>query len=228
MALTDDAIEKIKQMIIEGQLKPGDKLPREPDLAEQLGLSRGSLREAVRALAVMRVLDVRQGDGTYVTSLTPGVLLETMSFVIDIHQDESALELFEVRRALEPFAAERAALLMSDEEVDALNGLVDELDDDWSLEQVVENDMEFHHRIAAASGNSVLCSLIDSVAGRTQRARLWRGVTEENAVARTVREHRAIVSAIAQRQPSMARAFTTAHIAGVEQWIRARLTEEQQ
>ncbi|MDP9209413.1 MAG: GntR family transcriptional regulator, partial [Actinomycetota bacterium] len=69
MAVTDEAIGKIKDMIVSGELGPGDRLPREADLAERLGLSRSSLREAVRALSLIRVLDVRQGDGTYVTSL---------------------------------------------------------------------------------------------------------------------------------------------------------------
>ena len=74
VSLTDDAIERIKQMIIDGELKPGDRLPKEQELADRLGLSRGSLREAVRALTVVRVLDTRQGDGTYVTSLSPSML----------------------------------------------------------------------------------------------------------------------------------------------------------
>jgi DNA-binding FadR family transcriptional regulator len=76
---TDDAIASIKQMIVTGELRPGDRLPREPDLAERLNLSRNSLREAVRALSLIRVLDVRQGDGTYVTDLDPTTLLETFA-----------------------------------------------------------------------------------------------------------------------------------------------------
>ena len=73
MALTDEAIDKIKGMITSGELGPGDRLPKEADLAERLGLSRNSLREAVKALSMIRVLDVRQGDGTYVTSLAQRV-----------------------------------------------------------------------------------------------------------------------------------------------------------
>jgi GntR family transcriptional repressor for pyruvate dehydrogenase complex len=71
VALTDQAIEKIKVMILSGELSAGDRLPREPDLAAHLGLSRSSLREAVKALSLVNILHVRRGDGTYVTSLEP-------------------------------------------------------------------------------------------------------------------------------------------------------------
>jgi GntR family transcriptional repressor for pyruvate dehydrogenase complex len=225
MALTDVAIEKIKEMILDGRLKPGDRLPREADLAEQLAISRGSLREAVRALSMIRILDVRQGDGTYVTSLRPELLLETMGFIIDFHQDSSILDLFEVRRALEPMAAQKAAVLISDEDAAELLRLVDAVGPSSPVEDLVANDLEFHHRIAEAAGNTVLCSFIDGVAGRTQRARVWRGVTQEDAFEQTQREHRAIALAIAERQPTVAGAWAVAHIAGIENWLRRNLAE---
>ncbi|TWD81728.1 DNA-binding FadR family transcriptional regulator [Kribbella amoyensis] len=225
MALTDVAIERIKAMILDGSLKPGDRLPREADLAEQLRISRSSLREAVKALAMIRILDVRRGDGTYVTSLTPEILLETMGFIIDVHQDSSVLDLFEVRRALEPMAAEKAARLMSDADAAGLLALVDSITADAPVDEVVANDLEFHHRIAEASGNAVLCSFIDGVAGRTHRARLWRGVTQQDSFDQTRREHRAIALAIADRQPSIAAAHSLSHVAGIENWIRRHLTD---
>ena len=109
MAVTDEAILRIKEMILAGELAPGDRLPPEKELSERLGLSRSSLREAVKALEVIRVLDVRRGDGTYVTSLEPRLLLEAMSFVVDLHDDQSVLEIFAVRRILEPAASALAA-----------------------------------------------------------------------------------------------------------------------
>jgi FolB domain-containing protein len=87
VAVTDEAIEKIKAMITSGALRAGDRLPREADLAADLGLSRSSLREAVRALSLVNILDVRRGDGTYVTSLEPRLLLEALSFIVDFHRD---------------------------------------------------------------------------------------------------------------------------------------------
>src|SRR5260370_7310760 len=76
-SVTSEAIDKIQKLIISGSWGPGDRLPKETELAAQLGLSRNSLREAVRALSQLRVLEVRQGEGTYVTGPAPRFLFET-------------------------------------------------------------------------------------------------------------------------------------------------------
>jgi DNA-binding FadR family transcriptional regulator len=223
VAVTDAAIDRIKQMITSGELAPGDRLPKEADLAERLGLSRNSLREAVRALALINVLDVRQGDGTYVTSLQPHLLLEAMSFVVDFHRDDTVLQFLEVRRVLEPAATAMAAMNMSDEDVKELRAILDALPDDPSVEELVANDLRFHQHIAAGSGNPVLCSLIDSLSGPTTRARVWRGLTQEGALDDTREQHVMICDAIAARRPEVARAWATVHVAGVEEWLRRTL-----
>ncbi|HWS37161.1 MAG TPA: FadR/GntR family transcriptional regulator [Actinoplanes sp.] len=228
MALTDAAIDKIKEMIASGRLAPGDRLPREADLAAQLGLSRNSLREAVRALALINVLDVRQGAGTYVTSLAPSLLSEAISFMVDLQHDTSMLEFLEVRRLLEPAATGMAAYRMSDRDIAGLTDLLDDLGDNPTLDALVKNDHEFHRRIARASGNDVLASLIESVSGQTHRARVWRGLTQDSALQRTLDEHRAIQLALAQRQPDVAQAWASVHVAGVEQWLRRTLTQDGQ
>ena len=225
MPVTDEAIEKIKAMIVTGELGPGDRLPKENDLAERLGLSRNSLREAVKALSLIRVLDVRQGDGTYVTSLEPNLLLDAMSFVVDFHRDDTVLEFLEVRRILEPAATAMAATAMSDEAIADLRVVLDQLDDAPTIESLVANDLEFHRRIALGSGNTVLCSLLDGLSGPTTRARIWRGLTQEGAVDKTREQHVAICDAIESRQPDVARSWATVHIAGVEQWLRSTLVE---
>lgn len=227
MALTDDAIEAIKTMITTGELKPGDRLPREADLADRLGLSRNSLREAVKALELIRVLTVRRGDGTYVTSLDPGMLMDAMGFVVEFHQDAAVLQFLEVRRLLEPPATAMAAISMPEEEVDAVGALLDSLPADPDIDVLVANDMEFHSRIAAAAGNPLLCSLLETVSGRTLRARTWRGLAQDGAVERTLREHHAIHRAIKARDPEAARSWSTVHIAGVEEWLRQMLLTEE-
>jgi GntR family transcriptional regulator, transcriptional repressor for pyruvate dehydrogenase complex len=223
MALTDEAINKIKGMITSGELGPGDRLPKESDLAVRLGLSRNSLREAVKALSMIRVLDVRQGDGTYVTSLEPHLLLDALSFVVDFHRDDTVLQFFEVRRILEPAATALAAERMPDEDIAKLQSMLDELGDQPTVEALVANDLEFHRQIAAGADNAVLCSLIEGLSGPTARARIWRGLTQEGAGAKTREQHQAIVDAIAARAPELARAWATIHVAGVEEWLRRAL-----
>jgi GntR family transcriptional repressor for pyruvate dehydrogenase complex len=223
MPITDEAIEKIKAMIVSGELRPGDRLPKESDLAAQLGLSRNSLREAVRALSLVRILDVRQGDGTYVSSLEPKALLDGLSFIVDLHHDATILEFFEVRRILEPAATALAAQHISLETVESLRDHLARVTDESSVEDLVDNDLEFHRRIAEAAGNSVLYSLVDTLCGPTIRARVWRGLTQEGALRRTLDEHHAILDALAGRQAELARALATVHIAGVEQWLRRAL-----
>jgi DNA-binding FadR family transcriptional regulator len=223
MALTDEAIDKIKGMITSGELGPGDRLPKEADLAERLGLSRNSLREAVKALSMIRVLDVRQGDGTYVTSLEPNLLLDALSFVVDFHRDDTVLQFLEVRRILEPAATALATERMTPQDVAKLQAVLDGLGDEPTIEALVANDLEFHRQIAAGSDNAVLCSLIDGLSGPTTRARIWRGLTQEGAAVRTREQHQAIVDAIASRQPELARSWATIHVAGVEEWLRRAL-----
>ncbi|WP_318204412.1 FadR/GntR family transcriptional regulator [Streptomyces sp. SCL15-4] len=223
MAVTDEAIEKIKDMIVSGALRPGDRLPRESELAAGLGLSRNSLREAVRALSLIRILDVRQGDGTYVSSLDPQLLLEALSFVVDFHRDDTVLEFLAVRRILEPAATAMAAFRIGEAELDALSAGLDALGEAPSVEELVAADLEFHRSIVRRAGNSVLCSLLDGLSGPTTRARIWRGLTQEDAVGRTLREHRAILGALRDRDAEAARSWATVHIASVEQWLRSTL-----
>jgi GntR family transcriptional regulator, transcriptional repressor for pyruvate dehydrogenase complex len=220
VALTDDAILEIKGMILSGELGPGDRLPRENDLAERLGISRNSLREAVRALSLINVLVVRQGDGTYVTSLEPSLLMDAMSFVVDLHRNDSVLQFLEVRRSLEGTGAMLAASHMSSEAVVEARSLLGTVDADSSVEHFVEVDMAFHALIAAGSGNPVLEALLESLAAPLQRARVWRGLTQSVAVGQTLFEHEAILDAIDAHDGELARARAIAHVAGVEEWLR--------
>lgn len=218
--MTDEAIEKIKAMIVAGELAPGDRLPPEKELSERLGLSRNSMREAVKALEVIRVLDVRRGDGTYVTSLEPRLLLEAMGFVVDMHDDDSLLEIFQVRRVLEAHATGVAAQRAGDDDIAALEHELLAVDAGTDVETLVEHDVRFHGAIIALGGNRYLASLLDSLTSQTVRARVWRGLTEASAIDRTLREHRAIVEAISVHDVELATSLAVAHVAGVEGAIR--------
>ncbi len=223
MAVTDEAIDRIRTMILSGELKPGQRLPPESELSERLGLSRNSLREAVKALELIRVLDVRRGDGTYVTSLEPSLLLEAVQFVVDLHQDQSVLELFEVRRIMESSAAALAASRSTPEFIAELRASIDGVSETPGVEALVNHDLEFHRRITSASGNEYLLTLLDALSTRTVRARLWRGITEDKSADITLSEHRYIVDALESGDADLARALVTAHISGVERWLKKSL-----
>jgi len=226
MAVTDQAILAIKQMIIDGELRPGDRLPPEKQLSERLGLSRNSLREAVKALEVIRVLDVRQGDGTYVTSLDPQLLLEVLGFVLDLGQDHSVLDTLAVRRMLEPSATALASQRIDDGELDSLSTLMAGLTPESEVGDLVAADLEFHRTINRASGNPYLSSLLESLANTTVRARVWRGHTQQGSVGRTIDEHREIIRALRDRDAERARSWADIHVAGVELWLAAAAAPE--
>jgi GntR family transcriptional regulator, transcriptional repressor for pyruvate dehydrogenase complex len=223
VSVTSEAIEKIKEMILSGELQPGAKLPRENELAERLGLSRNSLREAVRALSALNVVEVRQGDGTYVTSLTPEVLLDVVGFGIDLVTDPSLVDVFEVRRFLETAATAAAAVSITDDELAALKECMDRMGRAESVEELVRVDEEFHRIVAGATGNSVLVALMDNLSSRTVRARLWRGVMERGVVERTKQWHRAILEGLEARDPQLATAADLMHLAEGESWLRRAL-----
>ena len=114
--LTELAIDKIRGLIKDGGLGPGDRLPPEAQLSDLLGVSRGSTREAVRALVAVGVLDVRRGDGTFVTNLSAETLLTGLGRAVELMGEESILELVETRRVIEPQVTALAAMRATAEE----------------------------------------------------------------------------------------------------------------
>jgi DNA-binding FadR family transcriptional regulator len=226
VSLTDRAIERIRELIRSGALPPGSKLPPEADLAAELGLSRNLAREAVKALAVARVLEVRRGDGTYVTSLQPSLLLEGIGGAVDLLQSDSdaLLDLMEVRRLLEPVATGLAATRISDEGLAEVKRHLDamrEARDD--VERLNAHDAAFHRAVVAATGNESLVTLLEGVSGRTLRARIWRGLVDAQAAGRTLAEHEAIFTALASRDAALSQAAALLHVSSTEQWLRTHV-----
>jgi GntR family transcriptional regulator, transcriptional repressor for pyruvate dehydrogenase complex len=226
VALTDEAITKIRNMIRSGELPPGARLPPEQQLAAQMGLSRSGVREAVKALETARVLDVRRGDGTYVTSLAPRLLLEGLGFAVELLRDDTLLEVMEVRRILEPAATGLAAIRMSDAALDELGRILDDMraaaEDP---EQLVHYDIAFHRAVIAATGNETLTSLLDGLSGRTVRARVWRGLIEGNSAHVTLDEHDSIYRALRSGDQLLAQASALVHVNTSESWLRTVLAE---
>jgi GntR family transcriptional regulator, transcriptional repressor for pyruvate dehydrogenase complex len=140
--------------------------------------------------------------------------------VVDIHQDDSVLELFEVRRILEPAAVMLAARRAQPSDVEHLLGLLAQVHAATSVDDLVAHDRVFHRYVAELTGNAYLVGILETVSSSTLRARVWRGLTEEGAVERTLTEHRAIVDALGNGDAALAAAQATVHIDGVARWLR--------
>ncbi len=222
---TDVVVDGIKRMITNGTLGAGSRLPIEKDLASELGVSRGSLREGVRALCIMGVLETRQGDGTYVTSLDPGLLLAPVSFMVDLRAASDSSHLQSVRRVLETEAAGRAALTIDDAALaeagavlTSVAGLVYSTGA-IDYEAIMLADIAFHRIIARASGNPALEALIEALAPRTVQGRMRRAMNEEGAVIATHDEHRAILHALQIHDPDRAKIRMGTHLLAVEDFV---------
>jgi len=226
VSLTDKAIARIRELIQSGELAPGSKLPPEPQLAAQLGLSRNLMREAVKVLAVARVLEVRRGDGTYVTSLQPDLLLGGLGGAVELLQGDTGtlLDLMEVRRLFEPVATALAATRIGAvglAEVERHLAAMREARDD--VELLNRHDAAFHRAVLAATGNDTLVTLLEGISGQTVRARIWRGLVDGDAAGRTLTEHEAIHRALVARDGPLAQAAALLHVSNTESWLREHL-----
>ncbi|WP_433474295.1 FadR/GntR family transcriptional regulator [Spirillospora sp. CA-142024] len=225
--VTQRAIEQIKAKLASGDLLPGQRLPTERDLAAELGLSRSSMREAIRALTMLGILEARHGAGVYVTRLEPSDLLETFGAVAEISRGETLVHLVQVRKILEPAAASTAAARITEEGLARLRAEMRAMERGTTSEEIVGHDMEFHRLITEAAGNPVLSAILGGLNNRTFRARVWRGYEEEHVFARTFREHEAIYRALTDRDPEAARIAAAVHIGAVEGWARTHAEEDE-
>lgn len=229
---TDVVIEGIRALLTGGELLPGSRLPVEKDLAAQLGVSRGSLREGVRALAALGVLETRQGDGTYVTSLEPRTLLGPLSLLADLQHSAHAADLLAVRRVLEVESVSLAATRLDAAQLAALEAVLARVDrmlehePDMDLQACIDADSEFHHRIAAASGNPALAAMVDTLSGRTVRARVWRAISDRGSVREAQAEHRAILAELVRADAARAGIRMAAHLLGVEEFSAEHADED--
>jgi len=227
MSLADKAMARIREMILTGELPPGSKLPPEQQLVTELGVSRNLVREAVRALVVARVLEIRRGDGTYVTSLEPGLLLEGLGSAVELLHGETLLELTEVRRLFEPVATGLAATRISPAQLAEVEQHL------WAMraarddaERLNEHDAAFHRAVICATGNATLVTLLEGISSRTVRGRVWRGMVDDNVADLTLAEHEAIYAALAAGNAPLAKATALVHVSSTEAWLRERLSRD--
>lgn len=225
---TDRVVAAITQMILDGELAAGDRLPIEAALAEKLEVSRGSLREGVRALAVLGIVEARQGDGTFVTSLAPNVLLGPLGLLVELQGAGHSLHVHSVRRLLEAEAAAQAARNPASEFSARARAAIDQAEELFAEadahstdhERFIDADISFHRVIADWSGNPVLAAMVEAFAGRTARHRLRHGQLEPGADLRAHRAHEAILAAITDGDGDRARVLMSAHLLEIEDFLR--------
>ena len=217
---TDQAIAKIKELISSGEFTAGARLPTERALTQRFGVSRSSLREAVRALALVGVLESRVGDGTYVTSLEPDLLLTGIGFVSDLARAESLLEIHQVRRILEAEATRLATPRLTDQDFEQLEECLRRMETADGVPAFIEADMAFHRIILDACGNATLASLVQNLSSGTLRARMWQSIVARDAVEATLASHWNIYNALVARDADTAVAADVMHLAIAEEWLR--------
>lgn len=223
--VTQRAVDHIMTKIAQGALRPGQQLPTERDLAAELELSRSSMREAVRVLSTIGVLETRQGSGVYVTQLGPEELLETFGVLAEISRGQTLVEVVQVRRMVEPPATAMAAARIDDDGLARVWRQLRDLAVPGDLEEIVAADLAFHQEIVAAAGNATLSALHRGLSSRTFRRRVWRGHHDAGIAARLYHDHERIYRTLVERDPLAAEAAAAAHVLAVENWLKDHLAQ---
>ncbi|GEM84511.1 MAG: GntR family transcriptional regulator [Meiothermus sp.] len=210
----------LEQLLQDGVWRPGDLLPGERDLASRFGVSRSSVREALRILELHGWVEIRQGDGTRVAHPSESFGRRLRS---RLHEEDFIAELFEVRRILEPAVAALAAERGDKQAIERLEALLaQQKAAKGDLYQFVELDMDFHKTLAEMSQNTVLSEIVVLLAAELRQTRL-SATAKRFRPETTLAEHSDILEAIRSSDPEMARKAMLAHLSTVE---RAAKTKE--
>ncbi len=230
-AMSDQITERVLSLIREQHLHPGDKLPPERELASLMGVSRATVREALRSLSMMNVVELRHGSGTFVTSLETELLVERFDMVFSLN-DNSFLDLIEARKIIEPGATFLAVQRITEEETARFEAI---LVRSWHClkTQPIEFpklDVEFHMLMAECSHNALLTRIMQAVArlsiASSQRTTFSvRGEVDPAGVERAIRAHQNIVDAIKAHDPDLARDRMAEHLQSVEGTLRELKTD---
>ena len=210
-------VEQIERRILTGDLKVGDQLPPERELAEHFGVSRTAVREAVKALRQKGLVEVQPGRGTFITNGTSQAMRHSLGLMIKIGQADGASNLVEVREIFEPEIAALAATRADEENIAAMREAVTAMD--AALEDAdafVEADLDFHLALAEATQNALIPTLIDSIVDllREQRKRI---ALVEGGLQRGQFHHKRILDVIIRHDPEAAREAMRAHLQQVRQ-----------
>ncbi|MGP3925105.1 FadR/GntR family transcriptional regulator [Streptomyces sp. 8N616] len=221
MSAVDKAFHGLRHMIATGRLGAGERMPPEGELCEELGVSRGSLREAVRMLAALGVIEPRHGSGTYVSPLRPEDIIGSLSLTLELLPLPGLLEVYEIRRVLEAHVAAQAAARCTPETVRTLSSLIEAMEATDDPTKASELDHRFHAEIALAGGNPTLASLLSVFRARSRKYQVFTLPEGPELRRKSDEDHRVLATAIADRDPVGAAGAAQAHVAQTERWLRA-------
>lgn len=214
-------MNQIKESIRSGKLKKGDRLPSERAMAEQLGVSRAAVREAIRAMELMGLVNCIQGEGNFIPETFENSLIEPLSLMFMLNKSK-VTEIGELRRALELESVRLAASKITPEAIDRLNKTIEVIMTSENETERVEADREFHYEIAKASENMFIINILNSLSQIIEEQ--MAGV-RENIVANkknikiiTV-SHKAIVDALAEGDADAAIDAMSSHMNSVMEHI---------
>lgn len=230
-SVSDAVVEQIERLIVDGVLKGGQKLPSEVELAEDMGVSRPKVREAIKILADQNLLSVRHGEGTFVNSLTGATVSPALVALFSRHPS-AFYDYLEFRRELEGFAACAAAQRATREDKEILRRRLDDMEAQHlkpDAAQEAEVDVAFHLAIADAAHNSMLVHMMSSIYELMTRGVFYSReyLTETPATRDTLLDHhRAIAAGIFEGDPDAAAAAAEAHLNFVEEQFRGSDTRK--
>jgi GntR family transcriptional regulator, transcriptional repressor for pyruvate dehydrogenase complex len=213
----EDVARQIQRLILK-KLRPGDKLPSERELAETLAVSRSSIRDAIRSLELMGMVEPRQGAGTIVLEITPHSVANPLINALK-RKEEVMGELLDFRRIIEPPLAARAATHASNEDITEMEDILDRQElKQRQGESTIAEDSEFHYAVAMASGNSVVLKVLDTLMDLLRDTR-ERSLQVEGRPQKSLAGHRRILAAIKRHDAESAKAAMRRHIEDVEEMV---------
>jgi GntR family transcriptional repressor for pyruvate dehydrogenase complex len=215
--LYEQIIEQIEGSILAGELKAGDQLPAERELAQRFGVSRTAVREAVKALREKGLVEAYSGRGTFITNGTSQAIRQSLDLMIKIGQPDGCTHLAEVRLILEPEIAALAATRVEEHHLAAMREAIAVMDAArQDPDAFIEADLDFHLALAEAAANPLILSLLDSIVGllREQRLRIFN---VDGGPERGQFHHKRIIEAIEARDAEKAREAMRAHLQQVRQ-----------
>jgi len=219
--VSEGIIEQVRDLITSGRLRPGDRLPSERELAQALSVSRSAVREAIRAMESLGLIEARAGEGTFVATSAANPKGDAITNTL-FQTWDTQHKLFEVRRVIEPDLAALAARRATADQMEKLRAILEK-----QAAQVrqggtgVEQDATFHYGIAEATGNEVLVRIVDNLMGLLSKTR-EASLQDDERRTRSLKQHRAILRAIEARDPRAAERRMRDHIQEVEELVFSR------